>query len=880
MKTSHVARPTYIVVAALFVLFNIGCGEIQAQDAGKDQTSDAAATPDAPTSTPATCVPGEQNICLCLDGRQSYQVCADDGKSFDACHCDECMPGLQHECFCPGGLTGMQACADDGKSYNKCKCNQPDAGAQPDANVESDAQPDSNTEPDAEADANVEPDAQVEPPTLNVKLSLDTPPGMTMCDGAQTSVLKFGYENSSSEPITVASTKLHRVGIGSINDFTVGGIAGDYTHLGIPDLSGYLEFNNMVLTVPAMTSMEHSYWVGVTAPGGVSGDQFAFEIEKPSDITLDGSAKVAGSFPVRGNTFVISNVKCGELKASLASNPVSNTVVTKAHHIETVGITLYASGANDMKVTYLPLQCQASIHGAPYAAVDCDKRITSLAYYDGDTMVGLPWSPDANGIAPIAPNVVVPVGTIKTLTVKASFASTASDTPPYDRVSIGLAPGGVATDMVYNQTVGIDVGNSLAAQLSQNPIVTTTIMPSGTISITEDNMPPAQTVVAGNGNWVPFAGLKATTQYEDGAMDVVRVCNTNGGDNADFEQIAVAMGGAVQGTAILPAGATGCVDVFLTNNVIIPEKDGLHFDVWAKLRPVYASYEVAGAWIGVARSGHAPALGLARNYQTGNWDAAYNDKVNVRITGKVSGERMYADNAGGLDGSRMVIRKSKPYIAPLPLANNVLQNGTTEQEVSRLQISADGEVGFKQLPLFTFDHSDGVTNVSFNLFRGATPVPLNEYTVTEVSTGLNANSVPITQNPAILAVAFFNEETIVGSGYVYSLRAVKTVSGNGQHIGTSFYYDAANCAFDYTGWVKNNDPFVPPVMVSSPTIYNVADYTGCNNGGKCSHALGLAVWTDKSEAGLHSPLTIENGGSRDAIPCVDTLPQMYQALTN
>lgn len=521
----------------------------------------------------------------------------------------------------------------------------------------------------------------------------------------------------------------------------------------------------------------------------------------------------------------------GTLSVTLASNPVSGTVVKKAQNAEVLGLQATAAGG-DMMIKAVPLRCQASINGAAFTSADCWKRVTSLAIFDGNTQVGYAMSPNTDGQAPILPNYLVAKGATKNLTVKASFASTASLTEPYDKISIGIDGDVIVVDMVYNQDVKADVSATLSStQLSQTPIVTTTILPSGTLTIVADGHPSSQIVVAGKDVWVPFAKYKAMAQYEDMKTDLIRAKNLDGGDNADFVQVAIASSGVVKGINMFQAGVTGSTDLYLSGNELTVPKDGyVNFEIWAKLAPVVPSSLVNGAWQGVARSGHAPRLGLDENFQSGEWDAKYTGKLNVRTTGLVSGERVYAD-MGAEDGNRMVIRKSKPFFTKQNLASNVLMPGV-EQEHYRWQLGADGTIAWKQI-MFHVEASNLMSFANYRLYKNSTQMPPAEYSIIDAESGQDLRTTSWSPTYDTLVISFEQEQTETQSGDVYTLRATGSGPGASQSVTIKPMTSPSNELITgeikyntWAGWNAQQDLFVVQ-----------ASYT----------AMGYFVWSDLSE---------------------------------
>ncbi len=664
---------TLTLIASAFASILMGCGG----EADSNESMLSPAPTASNTSTPAaTCVPNEQKDCQCTDGAEGWQACAKDGKSYSACVCIA----------------------------------KPEAGTVPelDAGTGADAQNDAGN--DAEADAKHECETDQDCAKFNTQcmffgclnfmcfethdtcglnveatLAASTPAGMNVAKNAtNTPVVKVNL--AATYDAKINGLIFHRVGTGSTKDIAKVYLFDEYnktTTAGktFDPNTDTVQFDALDYTVPSGTTRAYSLYVDFAGDAiSVTGGQHAFELQNVSSVWLSDAGHVTGSFPVRGNTFTVSSTSAGTLKAELAASPISGTTVKKTQNVEVLGIRLTA-GANDMLVGAIPLKCQASIHGAPFSASDCWQRITSLAIFDGTQQLGYAMAPNTDGKVPVLVNHLIPNGSTKTLTVKASFASAASVDEPFDKVAVGLDMGAVATDTVYNQSVSVEVGANLSTQLSQSPTVFFTVLNSGTLTIASDtNAYPSVNVVGGvtgTYNWTPCARYVATGQYESARISRVNVFMPDYGyvsDDADMIQVGVAINGQLYGTNILPAGKNGNVDIDLSANPLMVPKDGkLGFDLVCQLAaPIPTS---AGSGDGVPRSGHTPGLGLNWSKQAGEWDPNYANAMNVRASGEVSNEHMFAP-AGAQPGNLMVLRKNLPTFTKKPLPTTVLQMGS------------------------------------------------------------------------------------------------------------------------------------------------------------------------------------------------------------
>ncbi|MDQ7815057.1 MAG: hypothetical protein RDU25_04620 [Patescibacteria group bacterium] len=564
--------------------------------------------------------------------------------------------------------------------------------------------------------------------------------------------------------------------------------------------------------------------------------------------------KIVPNQTVNGNS---QTVKSSRLTVSLASNPVSSTLVKKQQNVAVAGLVLSASAESDVTITNLTLAGQAalasvnSFGGSATALANFSQRVTSLALFDGDTQVGLAKAPDTTtGKAQITNmNLTIAKGTSKTLTVKASFSSTASTTAPYDKIAVGVA---AAADITAQDADSNTVTPSLDTSVTNQatgaaPSVVQTILNSGTITVQADAHPVSNIVVAGKDAWVSFAQYKATAQYENIEIDRIAILasSTNGmsADSADFVAVAIAKDGAVVGQDTLSSGATSSKDIDLTANKIVVPKDGsVQFQVWTKLSSVQASGSVSGATTGVARSGHAPALGVNTGLQNNDWDSNYVAKMNMRSTGAASGERVYAAS-GASHGNAMIMRKTMPVVTKQSLSSTTLAN--IDQDLMKFQVSADsaGSVAWKQAT-FSFSKSSAVALTNFRLRRGATDLDTGVYAITNATSGadLVSGSLAAGVNSGYVVVSLKpgQEESISGSGNVYTLHATVSGAASGQNVTLSFYRDSTNPLV--TGYLVNSTAFGG--FASSANVFHIDTAAAPS---AAAAATGTFVWSDNSE---------------------------------
>ncbi len=609
--------------------------------------------------------------------------------------------------------------------------------------------------------------------------------------------------------------------------------------------------------------------------------QAVFSAFGSSDVRVVDTGEFLSTSKIVPNTAVTGNaltIKSSGLDVNLASTPVSGTLVKKAQNVPIAGVTLSASAQSDITVTSLTFRGQANIAGGGYTAADFATRVTSIALYDGDTQIGLAHAPDTTTAdAQITNmNLLIPKGTTKSLTVKATLASSASTGATKDVISLGISAASAiqAQDQDSNTvtpTLNTVLNSGISGQLTAAPSVKQTILNSGTITVQADSNPVSNIVIAGKDAWVNMAQYKATAQYEAVDLDRIAVFASStlgsaAADNADYAAIAIASAGAVKGSDTLSSGATGTRDIDLSTNKITVPKDGsIQFQIWAKFANVQASSTVGGVSTGVSRSGAAPALGVSSGTQTGEWDSNYMGMLNIRAIGSASGERVYAA-AGAAFGNAMALRKSQPIVTKQSLSSTTLAN--IDEDLLKFQVAADsaGSIAWKQV-IFSYAKTSKTALANFRLRKGATDLDTALYAITNATTsadlvtgsiaaGVNSGTIIVSLKPG-------QEESISGSGNVYTLHATVSGATSGENVSLSFVRESDTSSI-VTGYLAN---FGMGSYTTSTNNYSIDKSAAPLAAGAATGTAvfaGTFVWSDNSEV-PHSQLTGIAGGSRDWI---------------
>ena len=346
--------------------------------------------------------------------------------------------------------------------------------------------------------------------------------------------------------------------------------------------------------------------------------------------------------------------------------------------------------------------------------------------------------------------------------------------------------------------------------------------------------PQSQIVVAGKGVWAPYSEYDVTnlTDEDQEVVDAyIKQMDWNG-DVADFLQVALSVNGTVRlATSASTSNLGGYFYSFdVQNPLVIPAHETVMVQVWAKTANVMSSLQTGGAWHGYPRSGHSDSLRLQGLYVA-------SDPSNVAQTCEDS-----------VDPPSMVLRKSKPIIAKQSPSSTNLAN--IDQDLVKFQVAADsaGTVGVKQIS-FSFAKTAGVGLTNFRVRKGASDMALADVAFTD-DAGADVEAGAVTNNTGMIVLSFMNEESIVGSGNVYTVHATVSGASSGKSVSLSLYRDPL--ASIVTGYLINNSAV--GVMISNADVYNI-DTDVAPDG--AADAAGTFLWSDNSEVDDTS------GGSRD-----------------
>lgn len=574
-----------------------------------------------------------------------------------------------------------------------------------------------------------------------------------------------------------------------------------------------------------------------------------------SDVRLVSTGEFMASTDIVPNSTINGNyhtVKAASLDVALASSPSAGSAVKKQADIDSVGLSLTSGDQSDITVTSIKLTGIGSNDNSFWSATTTRDVVTSCGIWDGPTQIGTSETPDSTtGEMNITnTNLLVPAGGSKNLTVKCTADSTVVGTEDYYAIGIA-APADVTANDSDSNTVTPSISAGLVANSTSANTVKQTVKNGGVLTVATDNLRQSTILVAGGDVWHNLSQFKATAQFEPMTLTRVRVTST--GDAANYTAIGIAKDGALLGSNTLSAGVAQAKDVDLTTPISIPMDSSVTFQVWAKLASTQSSSSVSGATSGVARSGNTFSAGIGANTQSGNWDANYASKFNIRAVGEASGDLVYTAGTATV-GNTFVLRKTKPTLTKQSLSSTTLANGT-DTDLYKVNVSADS-AGSLSVKKFTFNVSRSTTTASslaltnFRLRKGSSDLALADVVITdENGTDLEAGTLDGSTSATKVIVTLTNEESIAGSGATYTLHATVSGSVAGDGVSTSFYVDpSANVTTGYLATTSISG-LVGPNLDTAAAPDNASDLVG-----------GF-IWADGSEV-PHSS-TIGTASSRD-----------------
>jgi hypothetical protein len=338
-------------------------------------------------------------------------------------------------------------------------------------------------------------------------------------------------------------------------------------------------------------------------------------------------------------------------------------------------------------------------------------------------------------------------------------------------------------------------------------------------------------LVANDGaSWEQLASL--SFHSDEGIPAVTAVDVIFDGDASNLLMIGIAADGLVYGD-VLPSGV-GSTKHIILDAPIAADTDGFgHFQIWAKIARVVPLSTVSGADIGSCNSGDRFRAG------------AYS------VEGLI-GSTPIGTTFDAIYGNEFVIRKSKPTITRQVLPKTGIANGA-DQGLYKFQESADaaGSIANKRIGMFMEVHSVEGRVCDLRLYKGSGEMSPSDYTISGPMfwdgerCWRSGGTLP-------LIIQFTGEETVTGSGNIYTIVGAPSGFVAGDSISISFNQSDDRIA---TGYLRSTWTSTSTDLMLDFSPYDAPDSTrtGIN---------ASLIWSDLSEV-PHSAEVGRLDGSRD-----------------
>lgn len=284
--------------------------------------------------------------------------------------------------------------------------------------------------------------------SVTVALASDTPSGATVPKNAMSVPMVKVVVTAGNADALLTGLRFHRVGVGSTSDF-----ANVYlydqngmrltTGRSVSPSSQMVEFNSLNITIPAGGMKSYYVYADFSTPANTGGNH-AFELADAASVVLSGSGTVAGSFPVRGNVFIVGTASAGTITIATGPTPANPNIGAKDVEISTFKLT---ANTNDLKVNRVTLYQSGSADNSD---------LTNFALYQGTTKVASASTVDVKGH--ITLNFTTPFlianGVTRIFSLHADVSGRAGRTiHTYVEYATDIS----ATDTVYNSGAAVDI---------------------------------------------------------------------------------------------------------------------------------------------------------------------------------------------------------------------------------------------------------------------------------------------------------------------------------------------------------------------------------------------------------------------------------------
>ena len=284
--------------------------------------------------------------------------------------------------------------------------------------------------------------------SVTVALASDTPAGATVPNNAMSVPMVKVALTAGASGATVEGLHFHRVGVGSASDF-----ANVYlydqegnrltTGRSVNSSSNMVEFNSLNISLGANETKFFYVYGDFSSPSSTGGNH-AFELADKASVVLSGDATVEGSFPVRGNVFVVGTASAGTVTVTKGTDPANPVIGTT--NVDIASFKLNAA-TNDLYIHRVTLYMGGTIN---------NDDLTNLELYQGSDKVASVASVNSKGqiVFNFDAPYLLPNGVTRVFTVKGDVAGRSGRTI---KLYVEYATDIYAVDSVYNSGASVNI---------------------------------------------------------------------------------------------------------------------------------------------------------------------------------------------------------------------------------------------------------------------------------------------------------------------------------------------------------------------------------------------------------------------------------------
>ncbi|MBP9710390.1 hypothetical protein KBD61_05210 [Patescibacteria group bacterium] len=373
------------------------------------------------------------------------------------------------------------------------------------------------------------------------------------------------------------------------------------------------------------------------------------------------------------------------------------------------------------------------------------------------------------------------------------------------------------------------------------------------------------TTLVANEDWQPITEYRLTAAGDDVLVQQLVLQSIH--NTAAFSEVGIFQGtSTLLATGRFPSGSGIATIIPLPRELRLPAGREVRIQVSVRLAPVQPYSTTPAGTANVARSGNWIHLDMGES-------SLPTYQLEARCA--TSDMPVYAPALPDTHGQRFMVRKSKPVLLQLPLITTTFASGT-QQDLYRFHAQPDraGDIAIKKLSWnyrYVADYRASLNN--FRLFRGSTEVASTSYRIVNTAgdnlyiDSLTSRDMPTGQ----LTLIFENEETVSGSGNIYSLRATPRGHVPGDVFTLTPPLDTLRLY--PTGYLTSPGAVGAMDGIAGPNIDESEPADGA------PEAASGFVWSDLSEIPHSSMVGGRAGGSRDWIAGFVEYPLQGQTLS-